>query len=850
MDDNLFTPSDFFHRGMEFLDQGQFNQALEHFQQAVDRDYVDTDILGPMGEALFELGRVNEALGFFNRAVKASPDDGDKALLWKGICYLELQKHRRALSAFNRLIEKDPNNAQAHFKRGLALIETGSPKRALEALETAQGLLQNIPDEFQEDALSDVLLWKGRAKLALGLRPEALALFQEALDLVPEHPGAYTELAQYFRTLGDMKTAEEWYRKGLDRLPNDPNLHNDFGNMLRDTADYQSSLEHLTAAIDNDATRSVVYYNRALTLRALGRYDEALKDFDVVMESNPGDVDARLSKLDLLGKLNLFTDAEELIAELDKESIPRDMFNEYLAEYYSYKAKWSEARGETDAMLDAYQRVLEIHPDFLDVESPGKDGTSTEERLERLCALLAVVGDDHKYKGLAALLEGACYYTRARIAAARNDESDFNVVARNALNEALVRETFPSAANKLLAELLYYEFDDIEGALKHAEAALKEIPDYINALWVKAMALSDGKNRPDLAVECYKKMLDIAPHNVSVMFSLAELYFDHGQPQRALHYYNKAVSERPADPSIQRDIGYCYLALERYGDAIAVFSRLIEADDTRLDIRLDLAEAYLAVGDRAECETLLADIESMNEGVDDRLEFRAHELRAALCNRRKNPEGAIRLLSEVNIDDISPYGVLECCKALIKLKEYDKAEKFLDAVIQDSDPRYPMAVEARYQLARVYFANEDLEKCLSVLDELMEAAPLDERAYRLKAWGLMLQGELEDSEECAEAGKFAQEISKIVRLLQYEDYREALANAEALIETSPTRVECRYYKACAQTQLGQTDEALETVREMLKLAPDVLPRLHEEFFLEPLRLSDRIEFRVGDEEAE
>lgn len=844
MDDNLFTSSDFFHRGMELLEQGEFTQALEHFQQAVDLEYVDTDILGPMGEALFEVGRVNEALDYFSQASKSGGDDTGKALLWKGICYLDLQKHRRALSAFNRLIEQEPENAQAHFKRGLALVEIGSPKRSIDAFNLALELLRKEPDEFQEDALADVMLWKGRGKLALGLRSEALELFNEANQISPEHPGPYTELAQYFRALGDMKTAEEWYRNGLETLPNDPNLHNDFGNMLRESGDNQASLEHLTAAIDNDASRSVVYYNRALTLRALARYDEALKDFDVVLETNPDDIDASLSKLDLMGKLNLFQDAEDLISSLDKREIAKDKLNEYLAEYYSYKARCSEAKGDVDSMLASYSSVLEIHPDYLDVESPGKNGTSTEERLERLCELLKTVPDDHQYKGVAALLNGASFYTRARISAVKGEKTDFNEVARDSLNEALARGTFPPAVHKLLAELLFYEFNKAEEAIQHIDKALAEIPDFINALWIKANALLEGMSRPDLAVECYKKMLEITPHNVSVMFTLAELYFDYGQPQRALRHYNNAVAERPADPSIQRDIGYCYLALNRYGDAIEVFSRLLEADDTRLDVRVDLAEAYLAVGDKAEAETLIEEVESLDDGLDERLVHRLLELRAALFNQRKNPEAALVALQQVDVDEISTFGILECVKAMISLKQYEEAEKFINALIENIDANYSYAVDARYQLARIKFATDRLEECLEVLEEMLDAAPLDERGYRLRAWCLMLEGDIEASELCAEAGKYAQDISKIVRLLQYEDYREALANAQDLVDADPERVESRYYQACAEAQLGLVDESLETVRTILASNPEVMGRLHSEFYLEPLRLQDRHEFRV------
>src|SRR5688572_24254689 len=116
MDENLITPSDFFHRGMESLESGKFSEAVKYFEAAVQREYYDNDIYLPMAEALFEIGRFQDALDAFNKAGGANPNE---LLLWKGSCYLELRKTRRAISAFNRVLEIDPNHAEAHFKRGL-----------------------------------------------------------------------------------------------------------------------------------------------------------------------------------------------------------------------------------------------------------------------------------------------------------------------------------------------------------------------------------------------------------------------------------------------------------------------------------------------------------------------------------------------------------------------------------------------------------------------------------------------------------------------------------------------------------------------------------------------------------
>jgi hypothetical protein len=60
----------------------------------------------------------------------------------------------------------------------------------------------------------------------------------------------------------------------------------------------------------------------------------------------------------------------------------------------------------------------------------------------------------------------------------------------------------------------------------------------------------------------------------------------------------------------------------------------------------------------------------------------------------------------------------------------------------------------------------------------------------------------------------------------------------------PSRIEPLYYRACGLAQQGEDEAALEIVKSLIKRAPDLRPRLLEEFYLDPLRLADRIEFRT------
>ncbi len=824
MDDNLITPSDFYNRGLDYLEHGDYKNAVEHFQEAISRDYSDPEIFIHMGEALFELGRAEDALDWFNKATATEGPIAEDLLLWKGSCYLELGKHRRAISSFNRAIELNPGLAEAHFKRGLVLFEMGQHDRALQSFDTSQGMIENDAEQ-----VSEVLLWKGRTLIRLGRRAEGLELLLEAHERAPDMPGPYNEIADAYRFAGDYASAEEWYKKGLERLPNDPSLHNDYGNLMRDLGRLEDSRKHLTVAIEHDLSRSIAYYNRALTLERMGRGDSALKDYDAVIENNPADVDAKLRKVDLLAQLGMFVDAHELLDSLPEADRKTPEATEAIARVYNREALKAELDRNLPRLLACHEASIKLHPDFLDVESPSSPEEAAMDRMNRLVELVADVKGEHE--GLARLVEGA-----ARYKLKQPEQS------KRCLERVLELNYERPLALTLMAELYFYELAKDKRALELAEEAISLRNDFVRALWIKAVILSEQARVED-AVACYRRMLEITPDNPSVLLNLGDLYFDHGQPHRALESYRRVLEERPGDVGVNRDIGLCYLALQRYGEAIACFSRLEAQGVLQLEIKLDLAEAHLSVGDRAEAFTLITQVRESNSAVDPNIDGRANELTAALENARNNPKGALEAIKALPVDKISTFGLIQSGRARLALEDFKGAARDLKEVIDDLDPRASDAMEARYYLAKLEFTRKHYEKAHTHIEALLSVSPFDQRAYRLRGWMQMLDGDIEGQDDTAMARKFAEEVARCHRLLQHEDFREAIANARDLQTRFPARLEPRYYLACALAQCGEDEAALEEIRYILKTEPALNTQVMEEFYLEPLRLKDRLEFR-------
>lgn len=188
----------------------------------------------PVAEAV---GRVLHALSLTPAGTAPAPtapqptEDVDD-LITRGIALLEQGKHAEALALFERATQLNPNSFTAWFNVGFSLDALGRYEQANAAYDRAISLNRN-----------DAAAWNNKGKALYSLRrgSEALVAFEQALILNPRH-------------------ARAWNGKGA--------VYYDLKRHDEEIAAYQQAL-----AIDpNYAT---AWKNMAMTLRLLGRTQEA-----------------------------------------------------------------------------------------------------------------------------------------------------------------------------------------------------------------------------------------------------------------------------------------------------------------------------------------------------------------------------------------------------------------------------------------------------------------------------------------------------------------------------------------------------------------------------------------------
>jgi predicted O-linked N-acetylglucosamine transferase (SPINDLY family) len=132
------------------------------------------------GTVLQSLGRHEEALAAYDRALAVTPDYAE-ALNNRGSVLQDLKRPAEALASYDQALRRAPNFAQAFNNRGSALLEL---KRFGDALSCFDRALALRPRDVE------VINNRGNALQGLARYDEAVAAYDQALALKPDYPEA------------------------------------------------------------------------------------------------------------------------------------------------------------------------------------------------------------------------------------------------------------------------------------------------------------------------------------------------------------------------------------------------------------------------------------------------------------------------------------------------------------------------------------------------------------------------------------------------------------------------------------------------------------------------------------
>jgi len=130
------------NRGNVLEKLGRNEEALAAYDKALAIDPNDADAHNNRGVVLETLGRNEEALASFDKALAIDPKYAF-AHYNRGNVLEKLGRDQEALAAYDKALAIDPNNASAHNNRGVVLGTLGRWTEAKAAFEVAYALVPN-----------------------------------------------------------------------------------------------------------------------------------------------------------------------------------------------------------------------------------------------------------------------------------------------------------------------------------------------------------------------------------------------------------------------------------------------------------------------------------------------------------------------------------------------------------------------------------------------------------------------------------------------------------------------------------------------------------------------------------
>jgi predicted CXXCH cytochrome family protein len=191
-------------------DNGQPDEALPLYEEAVRRDPTSLIALQRLGFSLRSSGQAARAVAILKQAVALDASD---AATWHqlGLVYLDQGSKSDAVAAFQKAIDLDPDLSEAHNSVGGVWLESGDLRRAEPAFREA---IRVRPDYAEAHSnLASVLASAGRFE-------EARYHFQTAIRLKPDFAPARFNYGVALAKLNRFDEAQRQIEAALKLNPN------------------------------------------------------------------------------------------------------------------------------------------------------------------------------------------------------------------------------------------------------------------------------------------------------------------------------------------------------------------------------------------------------------------------------------------------------------------------------------------------------------------------------------------------------------------------------------------------------------------------------------------------------
>jgi tetratricopeptide (TPR) repeat protein len=338
-----------FSAGLRAMRRGDYVVMLNFMQQASQVDPKAPDIYYYIGEAYRLQGDENNALKAYEQAIDA---DANFAPGYLGRARILMLTNPKAdvEEDLKQAIQLDPNMADAYVTYAGYLIGQGEFQAALENLAKAEELAPYLPLLYA---------YRAQADLSLGLKTEALQAAQQAYDMDRTMLPAYLALAEAQYATENYEPARKLLETYLVYVTDDLNAWLMAGRInLALGKNYQAAIDDFTHVLALDKKFEQAYFYRGETYLVMGEGQKAVNDLAAALQFNSKSFEYNLEFGRALLLANRGVDAYRTLQVTEKLAIDDGQ----KAQVAYWEALALEQVGNPAGAIAAWKALLKLPP--------------------------------------------------------------------------------------------------------------------------------------------------------------------------------------------------------------------------------------------------------------------------------------------------------------------------------------------------------------------------------------------------------------------------------------------------------------------------------------------------------
>jgi protein O-GlcNAc transferase len=333
-----------------------------------------------------------------------------------------------------------------------------------------------------------------------GRLPQAEAIYQQILQVEPNHPDALHLLGLIARQGGKNGIAVGLMSKAIRINPSNPIYYINLGNALKDQGQLEDAILNYRQALSIKPDFAEVHNNLGNALKEQGNLEAAIESFRRSLALKP---DFAETHSNLGNALKDQGQLEEAIACYGQALLLRPDY----AEAYNNLGSALKAQNNLDAAVGSYRKAVSLKPDFVDAHNNLGNALMAQGKLE------AAVVSFHQ--------------------------------------SLLLKPDFAEAHNNLGNALK--DQGRLDAAVESFQKALTFKPDFAEAHSNLGLALQK-QGKLDEAIARYNKALSIKPDYAEAYNNLGLALQEQGKLNEAVDSYHKALALRPDYPKARSNL--------------------------------------------------------------------------------------------------------------------------------------------------------------------------------------------------------------------------------------------------------------------------------------------------------